>query len=84
MTNPCLTCRFAEWKRTASGKLHPDGSGRCRWEMPKIALPKAFYYVGSRDRGAPQTSGGRIERRADFDYERKAFEATCPAYEDEL
>jgi hypothetical protein len=26
----CAGCRFAEWNRTASGTLHPNGSGYCR------------------------------------------------------
>lgn len=27
--NSCLNCKFAEWRRTAKGRLHPDQSGTC-------------------------------------------------------
>jgi hypothetical protein len=26
---PCAGCKWADWKRTASGRLHPDGEGQC-------------------------------------------------------
>jgi hypothetical protein len=73
--NPCLTCRFADWKRTAAGRLHPDGTGRCTWRIPSLALPKAHYYVGggSEKRTIPQPSGGWIERKD---------AAECPAFEE--
>ena len=28
----CLDCKFAEWKRTKTGALHPSVDGRCKWE----------------------------------------------------
>jgi len=34
----CDGCKFANWKRTSNGRLHPDGSGKCKWQV-KIALP---------------------------------------------
>ena len=36
----CATCRHAEWKKTASGRRHPDGTGRCAFEFPESPLPK--------------------------------------------
>jgi hypothetical protein len=64
MTNVCTTCRFASWDKTASGRLHPSGDGRCTWEVPSINLPIAFYFVGSVDRhNIPQPSGGSINRK---------------------
>jgi len=36
----CATCRHAEWKKTANGRRHPDGSGRCGYEFPNSPLPK--------------------------------------------
>lgn len=53
----CDDCKFAEWKRTASGRLHPDKSGRCGAVIPKL-LPKAFYWFG----GGPCIGGGHISR----------------------
>lgn len=64
MANPCLSCRLADWKRTASGRLHPSGDGRCRWKMPEITLPKAFYYSSS---GVPRPYGGHISRKDEKD-----------------
>ncbi len=60
-----MNCRLANWKRTETGRLHPDGSGRCDWRMPVIPFPKkAFYYVGWRERDSVLApSGGRINRR---------------------
>lgn len=69
MSHQCLTCKFADWKRTAAGRLHPDGAGRCRWVVPEIAYPKALYFIG----GRPKPYGGWIERGANF--------TDCPAYE---
>jgi hypothetical protein len=56
----CTDCKYAEWKRTAAGKLHPSGDGQCRypWKMPE--LPVAFHWMGS---GGPKPFGGRIYRK---------------------
>jgi len=67
--NACTSCRFAEWKRTATGRLHPSGDGRCRWQMPEFALPKSMYWIGF-GKGGPKPSGGHISRHDDGD---------CPA-----
>lgn len=42
----CKHCKYAEWKRTAAGKLHPSGDGDCAypWKMPQ--LPAAMFWVG--------------------------------------
>jgi len=68
----CTRCKYAEWKKTASGKLHPSGEGRCNypWKMPK--LPQAFYWIFH---GDPIPSGGYINRRKDF-------EEHCPYYQE--
>lgn len=76
MTNPCLTCRFANWKRTANGRLHPSGDGRCEWVMPEIVMPKSRYWIGF-GRGMPWPAGGQIERNDDKDC--AAFEAATPS-----
>lgn len=28
----CKNCKFAEWDRTATGRLSPTGRGCCTWE----------------------------------------------------
>ena len=64
MTNVCTTCRFAEWQTTASGRLHPSGDGRCKWELPRVNLPVAFYFFGTPDKHSlPRPSGGYINRK---------------------
>lgn len=57
----CTGCKYAEWKRTKSGKLHPSGDGECTfpWTMPP--LPAAKYWV---DRPFPY--GGYIHRRREL------------------
>lgn len=76
MTNPCLTCKFANWRKTATGRLHPGGDGRCGWKMPAIAIPKAFYYSSTRDGSVPAPSGGGYIERKDA-----TRTAGCPTYE---
>jgi len=73
--NSCLNCKFAEWRRTANGRLHPDQTGRCRWVMPDIKIPSAFYwngFIGRKEVPAP-CGGGFIER--DLPH------ADCPTWE---
>lgn len=64
MTNTqCMGCRFANWKKTEAGKLHPSGLGRCtRLDQYPLdfRIPPAFYWVGV---GRPSPSGGTIERK---------------------
>ena len=60
----CDDCAFAEWKRTANGRLHPDKSGWCaRLELHPLdlRLPAAFYWIN-----APSPSGGHIGRGAEL------------------
>lgn len=54
----CDTCALADWKRTASGRLHPDKSGRCRYEWIAPPLPASMYWI----HGPSCPAGGRIER----------------------
>lgn len=59
----CTDCKYAEWKRTEAGRLHPDGSGLCKypWQMP--ALPASFYWTGF---SQPKPNGGHINRRVEY------------------
>lgn len=60
----CLTCKLADWKKTASGRRHPDGSGHCAWKPPHIPTPAAWNWgsgFGS-ERRQPVPQWGHIER----------------------
>jgi hypothetical protein len=68
----CETCKFAKWKRTAAGKLHPDKSGRCTRLIAhplEARLPAAFYWITQ-----PSPSGGYI-KRGEKDRSKCAFKA---------
>ncbi len=58
----CLYCKYAKWAKTASGRLHPSGDGRCMypWKMPR--LPQCMYWIGSE----PYPPGGFITRKSDW------------------
>lgn len=64
----CTHCRYAEWKRTKSGKLHPSGDGRCKFPYGLPQLPASMYWIGM-----PTPSGGWINRREEL-------KQHCPYY----
>ncbi len=35
----CKGCAWAEWRRTANGRLHPSGDGKCTYIIRVVALP---------------------------------------------
>lgn len=70
--NKCLTCRFADWNKTKTGKLHPDGLGRCTVKIPELVIPKVYYWIGF-GHGQPRPCGGGIDRREKDDRD-------CPTY----
>ena len=41
----CVGCVYAEWRKTSNGRLHPDGSGNCTYQLPDSPLPK--WLIGS-------------------------------------
>jgi hypothetical protein len=55
----CDDCKWAEWKRTASGRLHHDKTGRCKKEVKIPDLPQAFWCDALY---SLQIKGGYIER----------------------
>lgn len=58
----CDGCKYADWKKTSNGRLHPDKGGKCTRlkEHPlDLRLPVAFDWIG---RGAPSPGGGYITR----------------------
>lgn len=62
MSNTCDGCKYAGWRRTAKGRLHPDKSGRCTFleKHPlDLKIPAAFHWlIGTK----PNPCGGYIER----------------------
>lgn len=71
----CNGCIHAEWKRTSSGRLHPDKSGRCTYldkhsfDLDK-KIPGAFSIISQMHLGP-----GFIKR--DEEIRRKCAFKTC-------
>ena len=59
----CMGCKYAEWNKTKSGRLHPNGEGRCKVEIKIPPLPESMHWSGW---GAPYPSGGHIERKKEL------------------
>ena len=59
----CLDCKFADWNRTAAGRLHPSGEGHCRhvWVAPPISA--AFTWGYGNSYAAPRPNWGQINRK---------------------
>lgn len=64
-THLCLTCKLADWKRTAAGRIHPNGQGKCAWTPPYIPTPAAWAWnaTWSRKGRQPVPEWGQIDRR---------------------
>lgn len=67
----CTGCKWAEWKHTAAGKLHPSGEGACTFKYKPPPLPAAFYWIDN-----PRLGGGSISRRSEL-------QSHCPYFERE-
>ena len=59
----CTHCVHAKWDRTAAGKLHPSGDGRCQKEYKVPPLPASMYWTWT---SIPTPSGGQINRKRDL------------------
>jgi hypothetical protein len=59
----CLKCKYAEWIRTESGRLHTSGDGKCKYEYKIPALPQSMYWIGM---SIPEPRGGYINRRSEM------------------
>ena len=35
----CLNCAYANWDKTANGRRHPSGRGKCVVKLPFVVLP---------------------------------------------
>jgi hypothetical protein len=38
----CKGCKWAEWKKTANGRLHPSGDGLCAFPVKAPVLPSCI------------------------------------------
>jgi hypothetical protein len=59
----CLTCKLAEWNKTAAGRLHPNGEGMCRWKPAHIPTPRAWKWAWGDDLPQPKPFWGQIDRK---------------------
>lgn len=66
----CLGCKYADWKYTKGGKLHPSGDGLCTLEYKIPPLPNSRYFVGIE---LPSPLGGNISRN-------REYATHCPYY----
>lgn len=57
----CTECKYAEWVRTSSGRLHPSGDGMCKYPYKIPAPPASMYFIA-----APTICGGAINRRREL------------------
>ena len=58
----CLNCKYARWRRTLMGKLHPNQLGKCSYNIVLPALPKSLYFLG----GYAIAGSGIISRNKPF------------------
>ncbi len=56
----CKGCKYAEWDKTKTERLHPSGDGKCTYPFKTPTLPQSMYWLG---REAPMPNGGMINRR---------------------
>ena len=68
----CIGCKYADWNKTKSGRLHPSGEGQCRHDYQLPPLPNSRYWLQS----GLVALGGYIERG-------KVYITDCPYYESE-
>jgi hypothetical protein len=76
----CTECKFAEWKRTAAGRLHPSGEGRCRWKYESKPIAAAYYWT-TYNQKHPTPYGGSIHRKAAKELARTR---NCPVFQKEV
>jgi hypothetical protein len=74
----CTDCIYADWKRTANGRLHPSGDGCCakKIEIPK--LPACCQWLST-----PHHSYPYINRRQDLKEHCAYWQAAKPPQEGE-
>jgi hypothetical protein len=69
MSLTCKGCKFANWAKTESGRLHRNGEGRCTYEVkiPRIPASKRWTSGSS-------VYGGSINRNRELPRD-------CPCFE---
>ena len=65
----CVGCKYADWKKTAAGRMHPSGEGRCTYEWKMPPLPGSMDWIF----GQPAPVSLSISRR-------RALPDHCPYY----
>jgi hypothetical protein len=60
----CLGCKYARWKHTKNGSLHPSGDGMCSYLYELPPLPNAMSWYSDLRMGYPW-----INRRKVWDKE---------------
>jgi hypothetical protein len=68
----CTDCIYADWQRTATGRLHPSGDGKCRKIICIPKLPPCYDWLST-----PYPAGGHINRR-------KELKDHCPFYQERI
>jgi hypothetical protein len=41
----CTDCKYADWQRTATGRLHPSGDGKCTYKVEIPQLPACRVWL---------------------------------------
>jgi hypothetical protein len=57
----CTDCKWAQWRRTKAGKLHPSGDGSCAYPFKMPPLPQSMYWLST-----PKPCGGGINRKQEL------------------
>ncbi len=57
----CLKCKYAEWDRTKTNRLHPSGDGKCKYpyKVPQIPASMRWFNI-------PSPHGGFINRHEEL------------------
>lgn len=63
MAGDCKNCRYAVWKKTASGRLHPSGDGKCMFTWEPLPLPKSYFGMSI---PRPVLQGRSVDRHDPF------------------
>ena len=61
----CNVCKYADWKRSDAGRLHPSGVGECTYEWKLPPLPQSMSWVGFLGT-SPKPCGGQISRKREL------------------
>ncbi len=71
----CDNCKYADWKRTRNGRLHPSKEGRCTFKYKIRPMPNAMWIVVFHGSPSNDTvvTGERIYRGGEY-------QRHCPTY----